>query len=195
MPRELKRADLPEYTIAPPDVLTINALRIVPKPPYHVQPLDTLNIQVTPTPAEQPILGLYPVSPEGNVNLGFGYGVVDVTDKTLKQVREALQKHLKAYLKDFDVSVSLAQSEGLQQIRGDHLVRPDGSIGLGAYGSVPVSGMTIDQAPAPLSASVAVPSQTKGRGRCFRLQQQGVLRRHRWRRLWRTGGPPTEHGK
>jgi polysaccharide biosynthesis/export protein len=146
LPRESKRIDLPNYVIAPPDVLVINALRIVPMPPYFVQPLDSLNIQVTPTPAEQPILGIYHVNPEGTVNLGFGYGVIDVTDKTIPQVREALNKHLKAFLKDFEVSVSLAQSEGLQQIRGEHLVRPDGTIGLGEYGSVKVSGLTIDEA-------------------------------------------------
>ncbi|MBI3406891.1 MAG: polysaccharide biosynthesis/export family protein [Planctomycetes bacterium] len=33
-----------------------------------------------------------------------------------------------------------------QPIRGQHLVRPDGTIGVGAYGSAPVAGMTIDQA-------------------------------------------------
>jgi polysaccharide export outer membrane protein len=33
-----------------------------------------------------------------------------------------------------------------QEVRGAHLVRPDGSIGLGVYGSVPVAGLTIDQA-------------------------------------------------
>jgi polysaccharide biosynthesis/export protein len=33
-----------------------------------------------------------------------------------------------------------------QPIRGQHLVRPDGTIGLGIYGSVFVGGMTIDQA-------------------------------------------------
>jgi polysaccharide export outer membrane protein len=33
-----------------------------------------------------------------------------------------------------------------QTIRGPHLVRPDGTVGLGAYGSVFVAGMTIDEA-------------------------------------------------
>jgi polysaccharide export outer membrane protein len=35
---------------------------------------------------------------------------------------------------------------GSQPIRGPHLVRPDGTVGLGAYGSVYVAGMTLDQA-------------------------------------------------
>ena len=33
-----------------------------------------------------------------------------------------------------------------QTVRGPHLVRPDGTVGLGAYGSVFVAGMTIDEA-------------------------------------------------
>src|SRR5581483_3121843 len=33
-----------------------------------------------------------------------------------------------------------------QPIRGQHLVRPDGTVGLGIYGSVFVSGMTLDEA-------------------------------------------------
>lgn len=33
-----------------------------------------------------------------------------------------------------------------QPVRGQHLVRPDGTVGIGAYGSVMVAGMTIDQA-------------------------------------------------
>jgi RNA polymerase sigma factor (sigma-70 family) len=34
----------------------------------------------------------------------------------------------------------------LEPIRGEHLVRPDGTVSLGAYGPVSVSGLTIDQA-------------------------------------------------
>jgi protein involved in polysaccharide export with SLBB domain len=37
------------------------------------------------------------------------------------------------------------QFRGLQQIRGEHLVRPDGTISLGMYGSLYVSGMNLGQ--------------------------------------------------
>ena len=43
------------------------------------------------------------------------------------------------------MSVTLAQSKGVQQIRGEHLIRPDGTVGLGTYGSVFVAGMTLPQ--------------------------------------------------
>src|SRR5207248_9360518 len=34
---------------------------------------------------------------------------------------------------------------GLQNIKGEHLIRPDGTISLGMYGSVHVAGMTLGQ--------------------------------------------------
>ena len=39
-------------------------------------------------------------------------------------------------LKDPKAVVSLSQSRALQQIRGEHLVQPDGTVNLGTYGSV-----------------------------------------------------------
>jgi protein involved in polysaccharide export with SLBB domain len=44
------------------------------------------------------------------------------------------------------VSVSLVFSTGAQQIQGEHLVGPDGRVNLGTYGSVYVSGMTLEEA-------------------------------------------------
>ncbi|HVJ81491.1 MAG TPA: polysaccharide biosynthesis/export family protein, partial [Planctomycetia bacterium] len=48
------------------------------------------------------------------------------------------------------VTVSIAQSAGQQQIRGSHLVRQDGTIGLGTYGSVHVVGLTLNEAKATI---------------------------------------------
>jgi polysaccharide biosynthesis/export protein len=44
------------------------------------------------------------------------------------------------------VEVALAESRALQQIRGPHLVRPDGTVSLGIYGSVMVTGLTLSAA-------------------------------------------------
>src|SRR5262249_20677656 len=41
---------------------------------------------------------------------------------------------------------TLASLPGVQEIKGQHLVRPDGTIGLGVYGPVYVAGMTLEQA-------------------------------------------------
>jgi polysaccharide biosynthesis/export protein len=46
---------------------------------------------------------------------------------------------------ELNVGVTLVQMRGMQNIRGEHLVRPDGTISLGMYGSVFVAGLTIGQ--------------------------------------------------
>jgi hypothetical protein len=43
----------------------------------------------------------------------------------------------------------------MQQIRGEHLVRPDGTVGLGVYGSVYVAGMTLEMAKAAIEAQLS----------------------------------------
>jgi polysaccharide export outer membrane protein len=147
VPRELKMVTLPSYTIEPPDILIINTLRIVPRPPYHVQPLDVLFINASNTLPNKPISGLYTVEPEGVVNLGLDYGSVSVYGLTVEQAQQKIQDYLNEnVIKKARVQVSLAQGRGAQQIQGEHLVRMDGTIGLGSYGSVYVAGMTIDQA-------------------------------------------------
>jgi protein involved in polysaccharide export with SLBB domain len=137
---------LPPYVIEPSDILLLNTMNVVPKPPYHVQPLDGLVIQVTGTVKEREIWGLYPVDPSGNVNLGIGYGTVQVAGMTIEEAQDAISKHIGKILKNPTVQVSLGQSRAMQQISGIHLVRMDGTISLATYGSVYVTGMTIDQA-------------------------------------------------
>lgn len=48
-------------------------------------------------------------------------------------------------LDDPQVAVSFPDVSGKQVIAGSHLVRPDGTVSLGIYGSVYVSGMTLDE--------------------------------------------------
>jgi polysaccharide export outer membrane protein len=148
MPTELDRKSLPAYTIAPPDVLVIDALRLVPRPPYKIEPLETLVIQVSDTLPNQPIAGPFTVSPEGTINLGFSYGSVRVSGLTMDQAQAAIRTHLGMILRNPQVTLSLPQFRGLQQIRGEHLVRPDGTVHLGVYGtgSIYVAGLTLGQA-------------------------------------------------
>jgi polysaccharide export outer membrane protein len=146
LPRELNKVSLPTYQIEPPDILQINAIRILPRRPYKIEPLDAIVIDVTPTDPTKPISGMYVVDPEGTVNLGFSYGTVEVEGLTLKEAKGAIEKHLKALLKKPVVTVALGQTGARQQIQGQHLVRPDGTIGLGIYGSVHVAGLTLDEA-------------------------------------------------
>src|ERR1700685_2868867 len=44
VPTEKDKSTLPAYVIEPPDILLIDAVKLVPKAPYHVEPLDTLQV-------------------------------------------------------------------------------------------------------------------------------------------------------
>lgn len=149
-PKELRKANLPEYVVEPPDILLVDAVRVVPKPPYKIEPLDVLLIQVLGTLPDAPIAGNYGVEPDGSVNLGLPYGSVNLAGLTLEKAKTAVEDHLKQILREPQVSVSLAQSRAMQQIAGEHLVRPDGTVSLGTYGSVHVAGRTLREARAAI---------------------------------------------
>ena len=152
VPHENHKVSLGDYIINPPDVLVIDLVRAVPLPPYKIKPQDLLFIQVTNTPPDDPIKGVYRVEPEGMVRLGPVYGSVSVTDLSVEEAQKAIETYLKktANLKEPQVSVNLEQTAGVQLIRGEHLVRPDGSINLGLYGRVPVAGMNQETAKAAI---------------------------------------------
>lgn len=143
VPSELKPVSLPPYTVEPPDILLIDALRVVPKAPFTIQPLDVLQVEVEGTLIDQPIRGLYLVEPGGMLNLGPSYGKVRVGQLSLEEAQEAVTKHLKRVLQEPQVSLTLNESGGQQQIAGEHLIGPDGTVNLGTYGSVYVAGLTI----------------------------------------------------
>jgi polysaccharide export outer membrane protein len=150
IPRELKKVSLPPYVIEPPDILVIDAINVVPKPPFRITPLDVLVIQATPTLPNEPISGPIAVEPDGTVNLGPRYGSVMVDSLSLDEARTAIEKHMVQFVKDPKATVSLGQTHAAQQIRGEHLVSPDGTINLGSYGLIPVTGLTIPEAKAAI---------------------------------------------
>ena len=149
-PRELSKVILPTYRIEPPDILMIDAINVVPRSPYRLRTLDMLAIDVQGTLPEAPISGMYMIEPGGRVNLGFTYGAVNVAGKTAEEAKEAIEGHLVNYLTAPVVSVTLADMAAKQQIAGEHMVAPDGSVTLGSYGNVSVVGMTIAEAKAAI---------------------------------------------
>jgi len=147
IPRELDKVSLPPYVIEPPDTLVIDAIRLVPLPPYRIEPLDQLVIQASGVLATEPIAGLYQVDADATVNLGLTYGKPKVNRMTVEEAKTAIENHLKTLgFKDPKVSVALGASRGIQLIRGEHLVRPDGTVSLGNYGEVRVAGLTLPEA-------------------------------------------------
>ncbi len=146
---------LPKYVIEPPDILLINAIKIVPKPPHKIEPFDGLLIRVLGALPDQPIADAFAVDPEGKVDLGPSYGRVKVVNMTVDEAQAAIRKHLAQVLAEPEVSVSLAFSAGAQQIVGEHLVGPDGRVNIGTYGSVYVAGFTLDEAREAIEARLS----------------------------------------
>jgi polysaccharide biosynthesis/export protein len=148
-PNELQKVSLPPHKVAPPDILVINAIRLIPRPPYRIEPAEALIISVPTALAlpNQPIAGLYTVTLDGVVNLGYSYGAVNIGGLTPDDAQKVIRRHLSKILKDDpQVTVALAQFRGMEQIRGEHLVRPDGTVSLGSYGAVYVAGLSLGQA-------------------------------------------------
>ena len=145
LPGELKMVTHAPHRVAAPDILLIEALRLVPKGPYRLEAMEVLQIEVSDSLPKQDIKGLYMISPEGRINLGHTYGSVTVGNLTIDQAQLAIRNHLNPIIKGATVNVTLVQMRGMQNIKGEHLVRPDGTIHLGMYGSVFVAGMTLGQ--------------------------------------------------
>ncbi len=146
VPRELSKVVLPAYRIEPPDILVIDAIHVVPSHPYHLRTLDVLAIDVQGTLPDAPISGIFPIESGGLIQLGIEYGSVKVGGLTIDDARKALEQQLRNSLSEPLVSVTLTQMATQQQIAGEHLVGPDGTVTLGTYGSVSVVGLTIAEA-------------------------------------------------
>lgn len=155
VPRELAKTTMPTYRVEPPDVLLVDAIKVVPKAPYHIEPADLLQIVVSGTLPDQPIVGIFTVDSSGMVALGPSYGSVSVVGLTIPEAEEAIREHLEAILTAPEVSVSLAQPAAKQQITGEHLVGPDGLVNLGVYGGVFVAGMSLSETRAAIEAHLS----------------------------------------
>ena len=158
VPTEKDKCTLPTYTIEAPDILVIEAVRVVPKAPYHIQATDVLGIEVDVL-AELGDSGAaksYLVDASGRVDFGLQYGKVKVggltEDEAAAAIREAF---IKKEFAEPQVSVQLVQSSGMQPISGEHLVAPDGRVNLGTYGAVDVAGLTLEAAKGAIEAQLA----------------------------------------
>jgi polysaccharide biosynthesis/export protein len=155
-PHELAKVSLPEYVIDPPDILKIDALQLVPRGPYKIQTLDILAIKATGVKMEEPISGYFSVDPEGNVNFGITYGPpISIVGLTLDEAKKKIEDILRKSFINPSVEMTIAQGRGMQLIRGEHLVRPDGTVSLGLYGSVRVAGLTLLKAKRAIEAQLA----------------------------------------
>lgn len=145
VPRELDKATVPVYRVEPPDILTIDVVQQVPQSSYQLDVGDTVALTVLGTFPEEPIAGEYPLEVGGVIELGYGYGAVEVLGCTVEEARELIATHLQSQLRSPQVAISLRNVASMQRISGEHLVGPDGTLTLGQYGSLPVVGLTLDE--------------------------------------------------
>ena len=145
VPRELDKVTLPRYTVAPPDILLVEGVKLVPKSPHKFEIFDVILVRVTGAYPDQPIDDAYSIDADGSINLGPTYGRIKVTGLTTEETEDHVRAELAQILNEVDVSISLLQSAGAQQVTGQHLVGPDGRVNLGTYGSVQVAGMTLEE--------------------------------------------------
>jgi polysaccharide export outer membrane protein len=152
VPTEKAKTTLPTYTIEPPDILLVEAVKLVPKAPYHFEPLDTLQVNFPNGFPEAPLTGQYVIDPSGMIDLGPLYkGKVKVaglaSDKASEKINERLALLFDPeVIKEAPASVTLLSTAAQQQIAGEHVVGPDGCVTLGSYGQVYVAGMTVAEA-------------------------------------------------
>jgi polysaccharide biosynthesis/export protein len=152
VPTEKDKSTLPPYTLEPPDILYIEAIRVIPKPPYHIQAGDELAVMIEPEEATLRNGRGFFVDPNGRIDLGPHYGKFQVGGLTIDQATTVLVNALKEEIKEPELSLSVVQTTGLQPITGEHLIAPDGTINLGTYGLVYIAGMTLEEAKAAIEA-------------------------------------------
>ncbi len=145
-PHELSKVSLPAYRIEPPDVVQILAVKLVPRQPYHIEEFDMLQIQALGTLLDQPINNYYLVQADGTVDLGPVYGKVRVAGMTADEANHEITRKLKALLQQPVVSLLLARAASVQQVNRNYQVQSDGTVDLGRYGMVSVTGKTITEA-------------------------------------------------
>lgn len=102
----------PSYVIEPPDILLIEAVRIVPRSPHRLRPFDVLGISVRGTFDDEPIEGIYYLDEQGEINFGPVYGSVKVGDLTVEQAKQAIETHLSQILTSPQIAVQLAEVRG-----------------------------------------------------------------------------------
>lgn len=156
VPKELNKVSLPPYVVETPDILQIEAIRVIPLPPYRLEPLDVLYLTAENVFETAPLTGLYPIDPDGTINLGPKYGgTVRVVDMSTEEAQKAVQDKVRQKAPKAEITLSLAQSRGVQQISGQHIVRSDGTVSLGSYGSVYVAGLSLAQAKQAIEAHLS----------------------------------------
>jgi polysaccharide export outer membrane protein len=140
------------YRIEPPDILLVDIVRLVPRDPDLLEPLDVLELSIFDSwrPHYRGLGGfgddgVRRVELDGRIDLSRHLGAVHVAGLTMEQAQLIIAAHAKA-MGDAQSLLVSRELVAEQQIAGEHLVDPDGEINLGWCGEVNVANMTVRDA-------------------------------------------------
>ena len=155
-PTEKEKTSLPAYTIEPPDILFIEVVRLVPKPPYHIQATDTLSVEME---------GLFSENAAARQPLSGRFGRTHRPGTAIRQGQSQRhdrgaggRSHPPGAVEDQQGTARLGATRLVQRFTaGDRSApgRPDGTVNLGTYGQVYVSGMTMEEATEAIRVQLA----------------------------------------
>jgi polysaccharide export outer membrane protein len=154
VPKETAKTSLPKYFLEPPDIISVEAVHLVPKAPYVLRVFDVIAVDVMGTPVDEPIIGNFSVEPGGMLQLGGAYGSVRVAGLSMEEAEKAIKRHLvnspenpqgRLFGDAVTVSAKLIRMSDVHQIANTHLIGADGYITLGSYGRVYINGLSIDE--------------------------------------------------
>jgi len=157
VPRELKKVSLPDYVVEPPDILLIEVTNSLRPPEAPLRAGELVEVRVANTlPIDQyddgvaqafkSIDGTFRVQTDGTLNFGPEYGTVPVRGLSMSEAQRLVELHLRQTLRNPRVFLRAVTDDARQHIAGEHLVRPDGTVALGVYGSVYVAGQSLSEA-------------------------------------------------
>ena len=154
VPKEGAKTSLPVYYLESPDVITVEAIQLVPKAPYILRVFDEISLNVIGTPDEEPIFGSFTLEPGGEIQLGGAYGTVKIDGVSVQEAERIITRHLvhsvdnpsgRLNAQNTVVSARLTRMSEIEQIANRHLIGPDGYITLGSYGRVYINGLSIEE--------------------------------------------------
>ena len=143
--KEGAKMSLPQYFIETPDIISVEAVHLVPKSPYILRTYDIVHLDIGGAPEDEMLTKEYVIQPGGNIQLGITFGSVQIGGLSIDDAEKAVMAVLKKRLKAPTVSAQLHTMSEVQRIVGDKLVAPDGYITLGSYGQVYVNGLTVPE--------------------------------------------------
>lgn len=156
LPGESREATMTEYVVNPPDVLFIE---IEPSlGGKAIQPGDELLVDIKPTARDPHVLEAVVVRDDGFIQLRTVAEEMKITIAPLniKGLKAALvQEKIAGMIKDeYPSALVTVVAPGVKAVAGQFLVRPDGCVKIGTYGTVSVAGRPLSYAEAMIQNQV-----------------------------------------